>query len=77
MVEQATEDELDKLIARGEILPEHRVVVISTAHGLKFTGFKIGYHEQAQAEVVARYANPPLELPADTKSVLRAIEKAL
>ncbi len=68
---------LDKLIARGEILPEHRVVVISTAHGLKFTRFKVGYHEQAQVEVVAQHANPPVELPADTRSVLRAIEQAL
>ncbi len=42
---------LFKMIARGVIQPEHRVVVISTAHGLKFTGFKVGYHDQTLAHV--------------------------
>ena len=32
-----------KLVERGQIKSTDRVVVISTAHGLKFTGFKIGY----------------------------------
>ncbi|MCK4832468.1 MAG: threonine synthase, partial [Anaerolineales bacterium] len=34
---------LFKLVERGEIQSSDRVVVISTAHGLKFTGFKVGY----------------------------------
>nr|HID14921.1 threonine synthase [Anaerolineae bacterium] len=68
---------LFKLVERGEILPEHRVVVISTAHGLKFTDFKVGYHERTLADVVARHANPPLELPADVQAVSRAIDRAL
>jgi threonine synthase len=68
---------LFKLVRRGKILPEQRVVVISTAHGLKFTGFKVGYHERTLAEVVARHANPPLELPADHEVVRRAIEQQL
>ncbi|HEY68231.1 MAG TPA: threonine synthase, partial [Thermoflexia bacterium] len=68
---------LFKLVKKGEILPEHRVVVISTAHGLKFTGFKVGYHERTLADVVARYANPPLELPANVGAVKEAIDRAL
>ena len=68
---------LFKLVKRGTILPEHRVVVISTAHGLKFTGFKVGYHEETLADVVARHANPPLELPADVQAVSRAIDRAI
>jgi threonine synthase len=68
---------LNKLVARGDILPEQRVVVISTAHGLKFTRFKVGYHDQAQAEVIARHANPPLELPADVGAVRQAIEQGI
>jgi threonine synthase len=68
---------LFKLIERGEVLPEHRVVVISTAHGLKFTGFKVGYHERTLAEVVSRHANPPLELPADPAVVTKAIDEAI
>jgi threonine synthase len=68
---------LFKLIDRGQILPEHRAVVISTAHGLKFTGFKVGYHEQALAGVTAHHANPPLELPADPLVVRETIERQL
>jgi threonine synthase len=68
---------LSKLVERGDIQPAHRVVVISTAHGLKFTGFKVGYHEGALADVVARHANPPLELPADVGVVSRAIDRVI
>jgi threonine synthase len=66
-----------KLIERGEIQPGQRVIVISTAHGLKFTRFKVGYHEQSLADVTARHANPPVELPADIGAVHRAIDRAL
>ncbi len=68
---------LFKLVERGQILPEHRVVVISTAHGLKFTGFKVGYHDQSLVGVAAQYANPPVELPANAAEVRRAIDHAL
>jgi threonine synthase len=68
---------LFKLLARGEVLPEQRVVVVSTAHGLKFTGFKVGYHEGTLAGVEARHANPPLELPADVAAVKRAIDRVI
>jgi threonine synthase len=66
-----------KLLERGEVRPEQRVIVISTAHGLKFSRFKVDYHEQALAEVVARHANPPLELPADRQVVTEAIHRAI
>jgi threonine synthase len=65
------------LIGRGQVLPEHRVIVISTAHGLKFTGFKAGYHDRKLADVDARYANPPLELPDDSDAVRRAIDRLI
>jgi threonine synthase len=35
---------LIKLKARGRIAPDERVIVISTANGLKFSEFKVGYH---------------------------------
>jgi len=66
-----------KLMERGAIQPEHSVVVISTAHGLKFTGFKVGYHEGSLKDVVAHYANPPIELPPDEGAVRQAIETAI
>ena len=68
---------LFKLVERGDVRPEQRVVVISTAHGIKFTGFKVGYHAETLAGVQARHANSPLELPADVSVVSRAIDRVL
>jgi threonine synthase len=68
---------LFKLVERGEVKPSDRVVVISTAHGLKFTDFKVGYHDQILKDVIARQANPPLELPAEYSAVNRAIDQAI
>ncbi len=68
---------LEKLVQRGEIRSDDRVVVISTAHGLKFTGFKVGYHDGTLDDVVSRYRNPPVELPADYDAVQRAIDQAI
>jgi threonine synthase len=68
---------LFKLVERGRVLPEHRVVVISTAHGLKFTGFKVGYHDGTLANVTSRLANPPVELPASVEAVSWAIDRAI
>ena len=64
---------LIKLAGRGEIGPTDRVVVISTAHGLKFAQFKIGYHWKDLEGVQSRRANPPVELPADYDAVVSAI----
>ncbi|OJX39636.1 MAG: threonine synthase [Chloroflexi bacterium 44-23] len=66
---------LKKLLKQGVIKPNERVVVISTAHGLKFSQFKVDYHRNALAGVEALYANPPQELPASYEAVQRAIGK--
>ncbi len=68
---------LFQLVKRGEIKSSDRVVVISTAHGLKFTGFKVGYHEGKLDEVESELANPPVYLPADAKVVKDAIARKL
>jgi threonine synthase len=68
---------LFKLVERGEIRASDRVVVISTAHGLKFTGFKVGYHEGKLDEVESELANPPVYLPADAAVVKDAIARKL
>ena len=68
---------LFKLVERGEIRSSDRVVVISTAHGLKFTGFKVGYHEGKLAEVESELANPPVYLPADAQVVKDTIARKL
>jgi threonine synthase len=67
---------LKKLVARREISSSQRVVVISTANGLKFTDFKIGYHDSALAGIEAHHANRPMMLPNDYDAVVRAIESA-
>ena len=66
---------LIKLRHRGAITPADRVVVISTAHGLKFTEFKRKYHERALDAVTADYANLPVELPRDYDAVRRAVDR--
>ena len=68
---------LFKLIGRGEIEPADKVVVISTAHGLKFTPFKAGYHEGRLEDVDALHANRPVDLPPDFAAVEGAISRAV
>lgn len=66
-----------KLIKRGIIKKTDRVIVISTAHGLKFSSFKVDYHSSVLREVVSTYANPPVELPPDLDTVRRAIDERM
>ena len=60
---------LFKLLKSGEIDSKEKVVVISTAHGLKFTDFKKDYHEGKIEGVQSRYANLPVQLPADIDKI--------
>jgi threonine synthase len=64
---------VEKLCAQGVIGRDDRVVVVSTASGLKFTDVKVRYHEGALAGVTSRLANPPLEVAADEGAVAAAI----
>jgi threonine synthase len=66
---------LEKLVRKGEIQSGQRTVVISTANGLKFTDFKVRYHEADLKEygVLPRHARRPLELPPDLDAVKRAV----
>jgi threonine synthase len=66
---------LEKLVARGQIRKSDRVIVVSTASGLKFAEFKVAYHTGTLEGVAPRYANPPLELPNDFDAVRRAIDR--
>ena len=66
-----------KLLERGVITARERVIVISTAHGLKFTDFKRRYHESKLRGVASRYANRPVELTADYEHARDAIFRAL
>jgi threonine synthase len=79
---------LEKLVGRGQIGPEHRVVVVSTANGLKFTDFKVRYHEgqlgpapatgaSATATAEPRYANHPTLLPNEYVAVRDSVRRIL
>jgi threonine synthase len=69
---------LEKLVARGEIGRQDRTVVISTANGLKFTDFKVQYHEKKLAAVPdPKYANAPILLPNDYVAVRDAVRREL
>jgi threonine synthase len=65
---------LEKLTRRGVIRRSDRVIVISTAHGLKFTDFKVQYHRDALEGIETHHANSPIELPADYDRVRDAIQ---
>jgi threonine synthase len=60
---------LFKLRERGLVEPGQRVVVISTANGLKFTEFKVGYHEQRLPGVDGARANAPVVVEPDVERV--------
>ncbi|MBI4685210.1 MAG: threonine synthase [Nitrospirae bacterium] len=67
---------LIKLIKAGKIDKSERVVVISTAHGLKFPDFKFRYHE-GTLDFPSRYANKPIELPPRVDAVIEALREIL
>ena len=64
---------LIKLARRGDIAPDDRVVVISTAHGLKFPQFKTDYHWSRLDGMESHYANPPVRVEADYDTVVSTI----
>jgi threonine synthase len=79
---------LEKLVARGQIAPEQRVVVVSTANGLKFTDFKTRYHEGKLSDAPAdgaapgggtqsRYANRPTVLANEYGAVRDTVRRIL
>jgi threonine synthase len=69
---------LAKLAARGEIRRDQRAVVISTASGLKFADFKVGYHEATLAGVASpRHRNVPVELPEQYAAVREALVRGV
>ena len=68
---------LVKLRERGVIGPRERVVVVSTAHGLKFADQTAAYHQKKLAGIASRFANQPIELPNDLGRVRDAMLSAI
>ena len=67
---------LIKLLKAGKIDKSEQVVVISTAHGLKFADFKVNYHERT-LDFPSQHANKPIEVPASVDAVKDALKHAL
>ena len=68
---------LKKALRRGQVDRHSRVVVISTAHGLKFTAFKDSYHASELESVHSSFANPPHEVAARYDLVRDTLFRAL
>jgi len=66
---------LEKLRNAGTIKSSDKVVCISTANGLKFTEFKVKYHEDSIPSVKASHQNPAVMLPAELGAVVDAIKQ--
>jgi threonine synthase len=67
---------MSKLIKAGKIDRAEKVVVISTANGLKFTDFKVQYHE-GKLDFPCTYANKPIDLPPTVDAVKKALDQTL
>ena len=68
---------LFKLRERNSISSDESVVVISTAHGLKFSEFKAAYHEQKLEGVSPKYANAIHRLPAKAEAVMDLLKEVI
>ena len=69
---------LEKLVATKRVGPRDRVVVISTASGLKFPEFKTRYHDRVLEHVPEpAHANAPIELPDDLGAVRDTVRRLL
>ena len=66
---------LRKLVERKVIRSNQRVVVISTAHGLKFAEQKTAYHLGLIPGLQSTRANRPLEIGPDAGLVHDAIRR--
>lgn len=67
---------VEKLVQAGTIGKDERVVVVSTAHGLKFTDSKVAYHSGTLDGIASRLANPPVPLPADAGQIIDVLKRA-
>lgn len=63
----------EKLVAKKVISSTDTVVVVSTASGLKFTQFKVRYHDNAISRVESTHANTPIDVPNDFEKVRSAV----
>jgi threonine synthase len=66
-----------KLVRSGKIPKASKVVVISTAHGLKFVDFKLRFHRGELPGPSAELANLPIEVPSNPDAIRSVINERL
>ena len=66
---------VEKLAKRGVLKKKDRIVVLSTANGLKFTDFLFKYHTDQLEGIHPEFPFKPVELPADYDAVRDSIMK--
>ena len=66
---------LIKLRENNTIPKDARTVVVSTAHGLKFTQSKVAYHSREIEGFSHHYANPPTPVKESLGAVMDAIRQ--
>jgi len=64
---------LRRLASEGVVRRGDLIVVIATAHGLKYSGTTVAYHEGRIDGVASNRANRPIHLPATLDAVLAAL----
>ena len=64
----------EKLVNNKVIKKTDKVVVISTAHGLKFVDFKINYHLEKLSEISNKFSNHPIEVEASTDKAKQILD---
>lgn len=60
---------LMQMVEAKTVSAKDRIIVVSTAHGLKFSEFKMRYHQKQLEGILARYANPISECAPDVEKV--------
>ena len=66
-----------KLVRSGSIPKSSKIVVISTAHGLKFIDFKLRFHRRELTGTSADLANLPIEVPSNPDAIRAVIDSKL
>ena len=66
-----------KLVRSGAIPKASSVVVVSTAHGLKFTDFKLRFHKRELEGASSDLANLPIEVSSNLDAIRKAIDTRL
>ena len=67
----------EKLVKKKVIKKSDKVVIISTAHGLKFVDFKINYHLEQLKDITSQFSNKPIEVEADPDKVMKVLESQI